>query len=105
MIEETIERPSSGYFSGLTAGRRISSLMRSALEKLFPEAQSDRRIFIEERLAIGPKKALILVNCVGRRFLLATTTDVITPMGEVLPFTEGSSRGESPAATRQQETL
>ena len=79
--------------------------MRFALERLLPEAQTDRRLFIEERLVIGPKKTLILVNCVGRHFLLATAADVITPMGEVLPLTESNYRAESPTASRQQGTL
>jgi hypothetical protein len=79
--------------------------MRFALERLLPEAQTDRRLFVEEKLAIGPKKTLILVNCVGRHFLLATAADVITPIGEVLSLTESNSRGESSTASRQQETV
>jgi len=105
MIEEAVERHSPGYQNGLSVGRRISSLTRGALERLLPKARSDRGLFIEERIAIGQKKEVILVNCAGRRFLLATAADVVASMGEVLPCPGPKSGGESFGSSQQQESL
>jgi len=38
---------------------------------------------IEERLHLGPKKSLLLVNCHGRRFLVATAGETIASLIEV----------------------
>lgn len=46
----------------------------------------ERALRIEERLMLGGKKSVTLLVCHGRRFLLAASGDVLTPMGEVLPL-------------------
>jgi flagellar biogenesis protein FliO len=38
---------------------------------------------MEERLSLGPKKMLFLVECEGRKFLIATGADTIVTMTEV----------------------
>jgi flagellar biogenesis protein FliO len=40
-------------------------------------------LFIEERLSFGPKKQLLVVNCYGRRFLMACSADSVTSLVEV----------------------
>ncbi|HEX3472672.1 MAG TPA: flagellar biosynthetic protein FliO, partial [Silvibacterium sp.] len=88
------------------AAQRIVRLMRLAFEKLSWTAQpSERYLSIEERLAIGPKRTLMLVNCRGRRFLLAMAGDTISPMIEVRPLSEGSSRGVEADIAKQEERL
>jgi flagellar biogenesis protein FliO len=86
MTETTMEARSPGYPAGLLA-QRIARRARSAFEKFLRRAQSsDRLLLIEERIAIGPKKTLLLVNCAGRRFLVATAGDTIAPLVEVQPL-------------------
>jgi hypothetical protein len=84
MIEKTIER--HGRLAGLLARRRIASLTRVILERLLPAPSSDRRLSIEERIAIGPKQTLLLVNCIGRHFLMATAGNSVTSIIEVQPM-------------------
>lgn len=38
---------------------------------------------LESRVSLGPKKSLLLVNCCGKRILLAVAGDAITPVMEV----------------------
>ncbi len=38
---------------------------------------------LESRLNLGPKKSLVLVNCCGRRVLLAVAGDAVTPVMEL----------------------
>jgi flagellar biogenesis protein FliO len=40
---------------------------------------------MEERLSLGPKKTLFLVDCAGRKFLVAAGADTIVAMTEVRP--------------------
>jgi len=40
-------------------------------------------LHLESRVSLGPKKSLVLVNCCGRRVLLAIAGDAITPVMEV----------------------
>jgi flagellar biogenesis protein FliO len=41
---------------------------------------------IEERLSLGGKKAVTLIACNGRRFLLASSGDSMAPLIEVQPL-------------------
>jgi flagellar biogenesis protein FliO len=47
---------------------------------------------VEERLNLGPKKALLLVSCYGRHFLVATAGETIAPLIEVEPRDEKATR-------------
>ncbi len=40
-------------------------------------------LHLESRVSLGPKKSLVLVNCCGKRVLLAIAGDAITPVMEV----------------------
>lgn len=46
-------------------------------------ASAERVLAVEERVAIGPKKSLIVVRCHGQRFLVGTTGDAIGPVIEI----------------------
>jgi flagellar biogenesis protein FliO len=45
-------------------------------------AAGELPMHLEGRLSLGPKKALVLVNCRGKRVLLAVCGDSITPVME-----------------------
>lgn len=47
---------------------------------------------LEARLGLGTKKALVLVNCRGKRVLLAVSGESITPVMEV-PGPRGTRKG------------
>lgn len=38
---------------------------------------------LESRVSLGPKKSLVLVNCCGKRVLLAVAGEAITPVMDV----------------------
>jgi hypothetical protein len=66
----------------------LARLIRSAVLGLFgrlkPAARcADRALVVEERVALGPKKALVVVCCHGQRFLVATTADGVGPIFEI----------------------
>ena len=105
MSEKTMDiRPSRFIASPAALG--IVRLIRLALNKLSRTAQpSDRCLSIEEQLVIGSNKTLLLVNCGGRRFLLATTGDTITPMVEVRPLVKDSFRGVEPGIAKRRGCL
>lgn len=52
---------------------------------------------VEERVSLGPKKWLVLVNCRGQRVLLALSGDTVTPVMELEPPTQP---GPKPARRR-----
>ncbi len=104
MMGRTTEAGSPGYLAGRLFGQRISTLSRFVLERLsLPVKSADRLLSIEERLAIGPKKTLMLVNCAGRRFLVAAAGDAIAPIIEVRPLCGAS--GEVDAVEEQEGVL
>ncbi len=86
MSKEALETYRRDWTTGPSAVHRIGGLLRRAIAGLSRAARaSEQRLSIEERLVIGPKKTLMLVNCDGRRFLLATAGDMIAPMIELSP--------------------
>ena len=90
-----MEAHSPGYLTGRPFVQKISTLGRFVLERLsLPVKSADHLLSVEERVAIGPKKTLMLVNCAGRRFLVATAGDAIAPMIEVRPLRNGGASSE-----------
>lgn len=59
-------------------------------------ASAQRALVVEERVAIGPKKALMVVRCHGQRFLVGTAGDAIGPVIEIA--------GPKPARARRRPT-
>ncbi|HEX3662619.1 MAG TPA: flagellar biosynthetic protein FliO [Acidobacteriaceae bacterium] len=43
----------------------------------------DGALRVEGRISLGPKKSLVLVNCLGRQVLLAVSGDAVTPVMEL----------------------
>lgn len=48
-----------------------------------PATCAERALAVEERVAIGPKKSLMVVRCHGQRFLVGTAGDAIGPVIEI----------------------
>jgi flagellar biogenesis protein FliO len=63
-------------------GGVVSAFFRS-LKKQVGSVNGALRI--EERLSLGPKKMLFLVDCDGHKFLVATGADTIVSMAEIRP--------------------
>jgi flagellar biogenesis protein FliO len=64
--------------------QHFRSVLRALLRKFVSRAGTDERVLaVEARVAIGPKKSLVLVRCHGRRFLIASAGDTIGPVIEV----------------------
>ena len=65
------------------AGRSWMLRLAAWLRKVANPVQGENPLRIEARLNLGPKKAVVLVNCCGRRVLLALSGDAIAPLLEV----------------------
>jgi flagellar biogenesis protein FliO len=84
----------SSLGGGLVAG------FRSALQRLLrAPIAGDAPLRLEARLNLGPKKSLMLVNCCGRRVLLAVSGDTIVPVADV-PKTARSKAAVGKEAAR-----
>ncbi|MFZ0632235.1 MAG: flagellar biosynthetic protein FliO [Acidobacteriaceae bacterium] len=54
-------------------------------------AGTEGALRVEGRISLGPKKSLVLVNCLGRQVLLAVSGDAVTPVME-LPRRTGKAK-------------
>lgn len=73
-------------FEGSASMPRPSWTMRLGLwlrRLMSLPVSGDMPIRLEGRLNLGPKKALVLVNCRGKSVLLALGAEAITPVMEV----------------------
>ena len=59
------------------------------------KAGSESALRVEARLSLGPKKQLMLVNCCGKKVLLAVSGDSIAPVMEVEGPGKKAGRGET----------
>ena len=80
--------PDASHTSAIPLRRRLARAVMSLMRCGAGLPPDERALRIEERLTLGGKKSVTLLICHGRRFLLATSDDVLTPMGEVLPLSE-----------------
>ena len=61
--------------------QHFGTAVRALFKKLAPAANSsERTLAIEDRLALGPKKSLVVVRCHGQRFLVATSAESVGPI-------------------------
>jgi len=64
--------------------RFLRNVFLSLRGRFKPAARcAERALAVEERVALGPKKALVLVRCHGQRFLVATTADGVGQILEI----------------------
>ena len=73
-----------GGLDGNSFAVRLMVRFRAIVQRLLhaPTA-TDAPLRLEARLNLGPKKSLFLVNCCGRRVLLAVSGDTIVPVAEL----------------------
>jgi len=89
MPERSLEAQAQSYSIHRLLTRNISSRVLRIFQRFLQTAEAPPPLMsIEERLAVGPKKSLVLIACSGRRFLLATAGDSITAPVEVRPLPE-----------------
>lgn len=62
--------------------QKCAALLR-VIKGFLSREEGSSMLRIEERLHLGPKKELILVNCDGRHFLIAVTGETISPFMEI----------------------
>lgn len=66
--------------------RLLRDAVRWLIRRTSPAAaRAERALAVEERVAIGPKKSLVVVRCHGQRFLIATAGDTVGPLIEIAP--------------------
>lgn len=73
--------------------RRLWRLMRTRMARR--SAAPERALAVEERVALGPKKSLLVVRCHGQRFLVGVTADTVGPFVEI--GAAARSRAKTPA--------
>jgi len=87
MFAKTIAAAPSEFTEMPTLAQRLRSAVRRLLARFAGTAGSaERALVLEDRVAIGPRKALVVVRCHGRRFLVAAAGDTIGPIIEVAPL-------------------
>jgi flagellar biogenesis protein FliO len=85
-MERVLNPPLSGVgnLGGNSLASRIIAGLRVMIQRLMrAPAANDAPLRLEARLNLGPKKSLVLVNCCGRRVLLAVSGDTIVPVADM----------------------
>lgn len=84
MFLRTIDAPPPTSAERSPLAQHLRNALRALTKKFTQTAGSaERALVMEDRIAIGPKKSLVVVRCYGRRFLIATTPDGIGPILEI----------------------
>ena len=84
MTAKTIAAELPDLPQGPPFARHLRTVARALLGKFTRAANPiDRALVVEDRVALGPKKSLIVVRCHGQRFLIATAGDTIHPLIEI----------------------
>ena len=84
---------------GLSLAARLTAWLRRLPA---PRAAGDAPLLLEARLGLGPKKSLVLVNCCGKRVLLALSGDTIHPVMEMSAGARTAKKGQSSRKERSQ---
>jgi flagellar biogenesis protein FliO len=79
-----------GCRNGVAASPALPGWLTGLLGR-FAKAPAERVLEVEERLMVGGRKSVLLIACHGRRFLLASSGDAMTPLIEVLPQPQQSA--------------
>jgi hypothetical protein len=75
--------------------RRLTGLFAPAVRRMRTSGKG-RTLLVEERISLGPKKALLLISCRGQSFLVASGAEEISA---ILPLQ--ASRRSSSTVGRQ----
>jgi flagellar biogenesis protein FliO len=93
MERTTMRTTAGGWLRLLTPvhGGASRGWLGSLLQSVGRRMQAvPHHLSVEERLMVGGKKSILLIACRGRRFLLASSGDAITPLFEVLPLSSAA---------------
>ncbi len=86
-----------GVLSGTSWAARLAGWVRRMAKG---PAAGDAPLRMEARLHLGPKKSLVLVDCCGKKVLLAMSGDAIVPVLELAKTQRTSARTAARGATR-----
>jgi flagellar biogenesis protein FliO len=74
------------FAEGPPIAQHIRNAVRWLLKRFSSVAPTTERVLtVEDRVAIGLKKSLVVVRCHGQRFLIATSGDTIGPVLKIAP--------------------
>lgn len=86
MSAKTIAAPLLPFTQAPPLVRHLRGAIHWLVQRFTRTASTAERVLaVEDRVAIGPKKSLVVVRCHGQRFLIATAGDTIGPVIEVAP--------------------
>lgn len=83
MAAKMLAAPVPRFGEAPPLARALRQIVLRLIGRLGGPAKPERVLSVEDRLALGPKKALVLVRCHGQRFLVAVSGDTIGPFTEV----------------------
>ena len=63
----------------------VGAMLRWMRGRMKARTGMEAALRVEGRISLGPKKSLVLVNCLGRQVLLAVSGDAVTPVMEIAP--------------------
>ena len=64
-------------------GETMIERLRAWLRRLARPTAANAPLQLEARMSLGAKKSLVLVQCCGKRVLLAVSGDTIAPVMEI----------------------
>jgi flagellar biogenesis protein FliO len=64
-------------------GDGMMGRLRAWVQRLARPAGANAPLQLEARMSLGAKKSLVLVQCCGKRVLLAVSGDTIAPVMEI----------------------
>jgi hypothetical protein len=81
---KSIAAPWPGVVEASPLARAVRDAARRLFRRFFAsERCAERGLAVEERVGLGPRKALVVVRCHGQRFLVATSGDAVGPILEI----------------------
>lgn len=84
MFTKTLAAPAPGRMEAPPLVRGIGKGLRWLQARMRTGAsRGERMLAVEERVALGPKKSLVLVRCHHQLFLIAVSGDTIGPLTEI----------------------
>lgn len=84
MATKAVAVPFSNPFRSSPLVNNLRRLLIFLRGRIAHAASAPERVLaVEDRVAVGPKKSLLVVRCHGQRFLVGVSADAIGPLVEV----------------------
>jgi flagellar biogenesis protein FliO len=81
MSTKIIASEQANFTDALPLTQHLRNMLRALLARFTRTTNStERALTVEDRVALGPKKSLAVVNCHGQRFLIAVAGETIGPI-------------------------